>query len=448
MEVEKQLMIAVRQLIACIDRLVKKQLAAVLDHPAFVDLFANWSCLKYLISVADSASVKIKLLDLKWSEAIILAPEDNELDSLILRKVFDDLDMPGGHPISLIVGSYRLDVSDRKTTEVLSHFATVCAYNFVPFITNITSDVFDVEDFSQLSRLNIDEIYKNKKFHYLMKLAADQNSTFLGFTISKLYFPSLINKNAGAYSATLGDVASKYNYVLGNPAYGFAAVIINSFINTGWFLDIVGPPMDQDGQITQDELGVIPLLRSRSFFSELYPCINEIFFKPIAQTVISEHKEKELSDLGIISVCHIRERDFAVIYSTNSLRTLYTKMKEGKDFEVGNILQYMLCVCRFSHYIRIIARQKLGLYSNLSEFVDYLNKWLLDYISSDVETPLYLRNRYPLLDAKIEVTEDNLLNNNFICKIYLKPHLMSMNVSADIILRTKISLPIASAIEA
>jgi predicted component of type VI protein secretion system len=86
----------------------------------------------------------------------------------------------------------------------------------------------------------------------------------------------------------------------------------------------------------------------------------------------------------------------------------------------------------------MIGRQKIGLYSNGSEFQHYINNWLLTYISSDLETPLHLKHRYPLLDGKVKVVEDHFLKNNFICMIYLKPHLVSVQIAADVVLKTNL----------
>lgn len=432
--------VLIRQLIAHIDSLVKEQLIVILEDKNFKDLLSNWSCLKYLVDIGAHSSIKIKLFDLRWHEIHSLVNADNSLDSIIAQKILGELDLPGSDPLSLIVGSYTLDVADKNTIDTLTHITKICAYSFVPFITSISSQIFDIDDFSQIARLNIDEIYKNKKFQHLIKLASDIDSSFVGLSLPKLSFPSLFTStNKLNYCPVLGTSIKQYKTITGISAYAFAAVIINSFIRTGWFLDIVGMPTDDLAE--EESFGVVPKLKSESFFEQLYLETNQIFFNPLTEIVISEHKEKELADLGFIPLCHIRDRDFAVFYSTNSVRSLNTKGGQNKNFEIGSALQYMLCVCRFAHYIRIISRQKLGLYSNISEFLQYLNNWLLNYISSNVETPLQLKHRYPLLDAKIELFEDNFLKNSFTCMIHLKPHLMSMQVSADIVLKTKITLP-------
>jgi type VI secretion system protein ImpD len=430
----------IRQLIASIDFLVREQLTVILEDSFFKDLLANWSCLHYLTEIAQSDYTQIKLLDLKWQEISSLIDFDNELDGGALAKtILDELDLPGNDPLSLIIGSYNLDVTNKDNVDILSHIAKISAYNFVPFITGVTPEIFDLKDFSQITRLNLAEIYKHKNFTHLTKLAEKIDSSFVGFTIPGVMIPSLISKAQNTnYCPVIGSNIKDYRTILGNGAYAFAAVIINSFINTGWFLDITGTPRGEDSD-SEEGFGIVPNLKAESFFANDYPYISHIFLKYLTNFFISEHMEKELTDLGFIPICHVKDRHFAVFYSTNSLRNLHFKELHGKDFEIGSALQYMLCVCRFAHYIKIIGRQKLGLYSNISEFLNYLNNWLLQYISSDVETPLHLKHKYPLLDARVEVIEDAFLRNNYVCTIYLKPHLMSMQISADIVLKTKIT---------
>ena len=349
------------------------------------------------------------------------------------------MDLPGNDPLSLIIGSYDLDVTCKNNIDILSHIAKICAYSFVPFITGITPEIFDLEDFSQIIRLNLNEIHKSRNFKHLMSLASRIDSSFIGFTIPRIMIPSLMSKAQRThYCPVIGSSIKDYETILGNGAYAFAAVIINSFINTGWFLDITGTPRGEELS-NEEGFGIIPKLKAESFFTSNYSDISCIFPKYLTNSFISEHMEKELVDLGFIPICHVKDRHFAIFYSTNSLRNLHFKELHNKDFEIGSALQYMLCVCRFAHYIKIIGRQKLGLYSNISEFLNYLNNWLLKYISSDIETPLHLKRKYPLLDARVEISEDAFLQNNYICMIYLKPHLMSIQISADIVLKTKIT---------
>jgi predicted component of type VI protein secretion system len=106
---------------------------------------------------------------------------------------------------------------------------------------------------------------------------------------------------------------------------------------------------------------------------------------------------------------------------------------------LSNSLSYVLCVSRFAHYIKILARQKIGLYSNLSDLQHYLNNRLYQYISSDVETSLDLKYRYPLRAAKVELLSQDKFNESVRCKISLTPHLKSAQIITNIVLQTYVN---------
>jgi type VI secretion system ImpC/EvpB family protein len=428
-----------RKLIVKIDAIVKEQLVAILEHDSFKTLLENWSCLYYLTRVAKHHTIRVKILDIRWCEIAGLINDGNDLDNLLSYKILDELELPGNDPLSMLIGSYRLDVSEKATINILSYISTICAYCFVPFVSSITPDVFDVDEFSQLTKINLQEIHKISKFKNLIEFANNENSIFIGLVIPQIFYPSLIANRDQNHCSILGNDIVKYNNILGNGAYAFAAVIANSFIHTGWFLDIIGVPPQGITVHDGEQFGIVPGIKAQSFFAANFVNIKHIFFKYTTDCFISEHQEKELADLGFIPICHIKGSDSAVFYSNGSIKNLSSKANQQEVFEASTLLQNILCICRFAHYIKIIGRQKLGLFSNVSEFQHYLNNWLLQYVSSDVDTPLHLKHKYPLLEAKVEVFEDMFLRNNFKCKIYLKPHLISSQVLANITLTTQLS---------
>lgn len=427
-------LILVRQLITAINELIKKQLIAILDHPDFIELLSTWSCIRYLLLVSNKDSIRIRILDLKWHEVKYLVTMGTELNSSISQKIFNELDLPGNDPLSIIVANYALDITDKNTSDILSHFGEISSYVFAPLITSINSKIFGIEEFSQLSRINIDIAYYDNKFRYLAAVSKNNYANFIGLVIPKALFPSLINTQNS--SSILGLDIKNYTYILGNGAYMFAAIVINSFMNTGWFLDITGKSTNTLINDNEDNEGN-KKINSDIFFTSFYDNIPDIFYKYTTECFISENKEKELADLGLVTLCHTQNRNFATLYSANSLKNFNLKTVSDQQSKIAGGLQYILCVSRFAHYIKIIGRQKLGLYSNASEFQDYLNNWLLQYISSDIETPLYLKHKYPLMEAKVIVTEDNFLQDAYICSIHLKPHLISAQLSANILLKTK-----------
>jgi type VI secretion system protein ImpC len=178
--------------------------------------------------------------------------------------------------------------------------------------------------------------------------------------------------------------------------------------------------------------GSVPYLEQ-----SLCPMILQIFQ---TRFTISEIKEKELSDLGIIALCQVKEQDILVIYSVQTLRNLHFKASKETPIDKAHVLQTLLCVCRFAHYIRMIARRKTGEFLDAKSFENYLEQWLTKYVASNPDVDRDLKRKYPLLSAKVEVAESSFIKHRYKCAIYLKPHLLSSEVSADILLTTNVSV--------
>ena len=428
-----------RQLIVLIDRLVKQQLVAILSHDKFHTLLENWSCLHYLIRNAKHPTTRVKILDVRWAEISRSINEDYTLENVFSIKILDELELPGNDPLSIIIGSYHLDLSNKQIIDTLSSIASICSYCFVPFISTTTSAVFDIKELSHLTKIDLDGIHKNNKFKNFANLSKDINSSFIAIVAPRIYFPSLIScSKEMIYCPILGEEINNYKNILGNGAFAFVAVVMNSFINTRWFLDIVGfPPEKILPKDYGGEFGIVPGVKAERFCKEYFDSSN-FLYKYSTECFISERREKSLSDLGFIPVCHIKDGYSPIFHSNKCVRKLQSKFIKQDSEDASNTLQNILSVCRFAHYIKIIGRQKIGLFSDVSELQHFLNNWLLQYVSSDPETPLSLKHKYPLLQAKVEVFEDHFLQNNFKCKIYLKPHLISSQVIANITLTTRI----------
>jgi type VI secretion system protein ImpD len=126
--------------------------------------------------------------------------------------------------------------------------------------------------------------------------------------IPKLFFPSLLSRliNTINYCPVLGTDISKYKNVLGIGAYALASVIITSFVNTGWFLHMIGMPRNNIED--EETLGLIPKVKADSFFNNGSDK-NEGFYKYTTEFFISEQKEKELSELGFMPICHFKSTE-------------------------------------------------------------------------------------------------------------------------------------------
>jgi type VI secretion system protein ImpD len=417
-----------RSLIAAIDQILIEQTSAIITNAEFRKLLSAWSCLYYLAQCADQKSTKIRILDLKQKELSHLV--SSSIDNIVSHKILDEQEMPGNEPLSLIITSHIFDLSDSINAAIIDQIAQTCAYAFAPFLTGITASIFDAEDLTKLEYFALKEIHTSAKFRQVVQIAKQHYSNFLGLVMPEVYYPSLTSKNIAHF---LNMQLDSKRAILGSGAFAIAAVIMQVFRETGWFLDMIGAPLQHQDAVMP--FGRVPNLESQEQTSMFLPKFHTRF-------VISESKEKELADLGIIPLCQIKEQDTLVIYTIQTLRTLYFKTTKEHPQDKSHVLQPLLCVCRFAHYIRIIGRAKTGQFLNAQGFQKHLEEWLTKYVASNPDVERDLKRKYPLLAAKVHVSQDSFLNQRYKCAIYLKPHLLSSEVSADILLTTSIPAPI------
>jgi type VI secretion system protein ImpD len=411
-----------RILIARIDQLLITQTLLIVQNQEFQNLLSIWSCVYYLTKCSNQKSTKTKILDVKNKELAYLINGSDEIDNIISHKILDEQEMPGNEPLSLLLTSYMFDATNPLKIAMLNQIAQTCAYAFTPFLVGINSRVFDANDLTKLESFSLKDIQTSNKFKSLAKLAKEPYSNFLGLVIPQVYYPSL-KQNASHFLNT--QIATKR--ILGSGAFALAAVIMQAFEETGWFLDMIGIPLQH--KEAQLPFGMVPNLEFRT--SNTLQTFH-------TQFAISETKEKELTDLGIIPLCQVKEQDILVFYSTPMLRSLHFKVSKEMPVNKAHILQPLLCVCRFAHYVRMIGRTRTGEFLDAKSFESHLEQWLSKYVASNPDVDRNLKRKYPLLSAKVFVSESAFTKYRYKCAIHLKPHLLSSEVSADIVLSTNL----------
>ncbi len=86
------------------------------------------------------------------------------------------------------------------------------------------------------------------------------------------------------------------------------------------------------------------------------------------------------------------------------------------------MLQYMFCVSRFAHYLKIIARDKIGTFMEAGQCERFLNDWLHRYVTSDRDANVDVKAAYPLREAAVQVKEHPGKPGCYLCVAHLWPH--------------------------
>lgn len=418
----------VNQSIVEIDNLINEQLNRIIHSPSLQKLEASWRGLWYLVTQADDCrSIKIRVLDISWSE--VTKDIDRALDfdqSQLFQKIYsEEYGTPGGEPYGVIIGDY--EVSHKRSARhphddvaTLSGLAEIAAASFAPFITTASCELFGLDDFETLSLpLDLEKIFAQEEYIKWRALRDKSDSRFLGITLPKILMRTPYNRAPGSYKGIFfweqpSSHSETSGYLWGNSCYAFAGVLLREFANVGWFGHIRGVPRDQVGG------GLLTNLCVDHYDTDA----KGIAIKPTTNVVITDSRERELSDLGLIPLCQCYDTPFAAFYSNHSLQRPRSRGNKGDEINarLSSMLQHVLCASRVAHYIKVIIRDKIGSFITADACEDFLTQWLFKYTTGRDDLDWEEQARFPLRRASVTVNEHPEKPGQYLCVIHLVPH--------------------------
>lgn len=435
---------AIQRSIADIDHMINDQVNVIIHHKIFQELEAAWRGLWYLAVQADGTNnIKIKVLDINWTEISRDITRALEFDqSQLFKKIYsEEYGTPGGEPYSVLIGNYEVShkpsinhISDDIAT--LEGLSQVAAAAFSPFITGASPELFGLDDFSTLGHpLNLHSIFAQKEYIKWRAFRDKSDSQFVGLTMPHILMRLPYRKTPGSYKGMYFyeqcTSSERENYCWGNAAFAFAAILIREFANVGWFGHIRGVPRGQIGG------GLLTTLPCDLFETDA----DEIAIKPLTDVIITDIKERELSDLGLIPLCQCYDTPFAAFYGNQSVRKPARQAsREGEiNARLSAMLQHVLCGSRIAHYIKVIIRDKIGSFITAEECEDFLRDWLFKYTTGREDLEWEEQARYPLREAAVKVREHPEKPGDFVCVIHLRPHYQLDHMVSELELVTELS---------
>ncbi len=210
------------------------------------------------------------------------------------------------------------------------------------------------------------------------------------------------------------------HFCWGNAAYILGQRITNAFTNFGWTAAIRGV---EGG-------GIVEGLPAYTFKTT----DGDIALKCPTETAITDRREKELSDLGFIGLCHCKGTDFAAFFGgqTTQKARVYHLDDANANSTLSARLPYVLAASRFAHYIKVIMRDKVGSFLTKANVELYLNTWIANYILLNDDAPQNVKARYPLREARIDVFDVPGKPGAYRAVVYLRPHFQMEELTASI----------------
>ena len=87
---------------------------------------------------------------------------------------------------------------------------------------------------------------------------------------------------------------------------------------------------------------------------------------------------------------------------------------------LSSMLQYILCVSRFAHYLKLLARDRVGSYSTAQACERDLQAWINNYTTASDSASEHIRSKYPLSNAKIKVSENKANPGHYFSVLQLR----------------------------
>jgi type VI secretion system protein ImpC len=133
----------------------------------------------------------------------------------------------------------------------------------------------------------------------------------------------------------------------------------------------------------------------------------EVAMKCPTEIAISDRREFELSNLGFLPLLHSKNRDFAVFMGAQSCQKPkdYFDPAAKANAELSTKINYIMCVSRFAHYLKVMARDKIGSFMEASDCEAWLNRWIKNYVNSNKDAGQETKAKYPLAEATVKVME-------------------------------------------
>jgi type VI secretion system protein ImpC len=133
----------------------------------------------------------------------------------------------------------------------------------------------------------------------------------------------------------------------------------------------------------------------------------DLALKCPTEVSITDRREKELADQGLVPLVHCKGTDYAAFFSVQTVNKpkVYDKPEANANARLSAQLPYMLAMARFAHYLKAMMRDKLGSAMSRSQAEQYLNQWIANYVIMDDDAPQAVKAQRPLREARIEVTE-------------------------------------------
>jgi type VI secretion system protein ImpC len=410
----------IESMIAELDRRMSLQVNAILHDPDFQQLESAWRGLSYLVNNTETDEMlKIEVFNISKKDLgkTLKRYKGTSWDqSPLFKKVYEqEYGQFGGEPFGCIVGDYYFDHGP-VDTEMLGEMSKVAAAAFTPFIAAASPRLLQMESWQELANpRDLTKIFQTPEYASWRSLRSSEDSRYVGLAmprfLARLPYGSKTSpvEEFNFEEETAGGLHG--NYAWANSAYAMAVNINRSFKTYGWCTRIRGV----------ESGGLVEGLPTHTFPTDE----GGVAMKCPTEIAISDRREAELAKNGFMPLLHRKNSDYAAFIGAQSLQKPdeYDDPDATANANLSARLPYMFACCRFAHYLKCIARDKIGSFKERADMQRWLNRWVMNYVDGDpANSSEETKAKKPLAAAEVVVEEVPGNPGYYASKMYLRPH--------------------------
>jgi len=414
--------------VAEIDAMISRQLSAIMHAPEFQKVEGSWTGLHYLVKNSSTGQhLKIKMLNATKRELVKDFQSALEFDqSTMFKKVYEEeFGTFGGAPFGALIGDYEItrQPEDMYFIEQMSH---VAAASHAPFISAASPELFGLETYSDLGKpRDLSKVFDTVEYAKWKSFRESEDARYVGLTLPRFLGRLPFHPADGATVEGFNfvedvDGTDHEKYLWCNAAYAFGARLSSAFEDYGWCAAIRGV---EGGGLVED-------LPTHTFKTDE----GEVALKCPTEIAITDRREKELSDLGFISLVHCKNTDYAAFFGAQSSQKAkkYNSDAANANSVLSAQLQYIFAVSRIAHYMKAMMRDKIGSFASASNVEDFLNRWLTQYVLLDDNASQEQKAQFPLREASVQVSEVPGRPGVYRAVSFLRPHFQLDELSVSL----------------
>jgi type VI secretion system protein ImpC len=435
--VSKDVEASINARIADIDALLSNQLNEVMHNPAFQKLEASWRGLRFLV-MSSETSTMLKLKVLNASKGDLQRDLDRAVEfdqSALFKKVYEEeFGTFGGAPFGALIGDYEFS-RHPQDIGMLEKLSNVAAAAHAPFFGAASPELFNLDSFTQIGTpRDLAKIFDTVEYAKYKSFRESEDSRFVGLTLPHVlmrlpYGPDTVPVQSFNFVEEV-DGKDHSKYLWGNGAYAVGTRLTDAFAKYNWCAAIRGV---EGG-------GLVEGLPTHTFRTDE----GEIALKCPTEVAITDRREKELSDLGFIPLVHCKGTDYAAFFGMQSTQKIrkYDTDAANANARLSSQMQYIMATSRFAHYLKAMMRDKIGSFMSRADCENFLNRWISNYVlASDTGTQAD-KAKYPLREARIDVSEVRGKPGAYRAVAFLRPHFQLDELTASLRLVAELPQPV------